>query len=62
MSKLPKLLDRDELAALVKRSPKTIANWVQEGKGPRAIRIEGGNVVYDERDVAAWLRAQGVRA
>lgn len=58
---LPDFLTREQLAAKLGKTVKTLNNWAQRGKGPRAHRLEGGFPVYDTRDVAAWLESQGVR-
>ena len=57
---LPDLITREQLAAKLGLTPKTLANWSGK-KGQRAYRLEGGYAVYDTREVAEWLERQGVR-
>ena len=38
-------------------TPKTLANWRSEGRGPVFVKI-GGKVLYDLSDVEAWERSR----
>ena len=50
----------DEVAAYLKRPPKTLAEWRSRGRGPRYFKLEGGQVRYDWADVRAWLAQQSI--
>lgn len=50
------LLTNEQVAALLKRSPKTLRNWRLEGRGPRPTKVNGRFVGYRRSDVEAWLR------
>ena len=52
----------DEVAAHLKRPPKTLAEWRSQGRGPRYFKLENGQVRYDWADVRAWLKGQAVAA
>jgi predicted DNA-binding transcriptional regulator AlpA len=45
-----------ELAELVRSPEATVRYWRHCGKGPRSFRL-GKRVLYDIRDVDAWLEA-----
>jgi excisionase family DNA binding protein len=45
-----------EFADLVRTSEGTVRYWRHVGKGPRSFRV-GKRVLYDMRDVEAWLEA-----
>ncbi len=45
-----------EFADLVRSSEGTVRYWRHVGKGPRSFRV-GKRVLYDIRDVEAWLEA-----
>lgn len=48
-------LIREEVAGMVRLSPKTLANWaaMNPPKGPRFAKV-GGKVRYRRSDVEAW--------
>jgi len=46
-----------ELAAYLKKSEGTLANWRSQGKGPRWTK-PGGSILYDWADVDEWLKSQ----
>ena len=46
-----------ELAAYLRKSEGTLANWRSQGKGPRW-KKPGGSILYDWADVYAWERSQ----
>lgn len=48
-----------ELAAQLKRSPETLARWRRLRSGPPYLRLQG-RVLYDRKQVEAWLEAQAV--
>lgn len=52
-------LTTTELAAELKRSPATIMRWRRQRMGPPYLRVQG-RVLYDRRQVEAWLRSQQV--
>ncbi|HET8581735.1 MAG TPA: helix-turn-helix domain-containing protein [Jatrophihabitans sp.] len=52
-------LTPDELAALLRRTPKTLRSWRYLGKGPAYVRIEG-RALYPARAVDAYLAARRV--
>lgn len=49
-----KLLDDRQTAAILRRSPRTLARWRAEGTGPRYINIRG-RPCYRGVDIDAWL-------
>lgn len=54
---MEELLTTAELAALCRTSPETCRYWRWRGEGPRAMKV-GRRVLYDRRDVDAWLAAR----
>lgn len=53
------LLTPREVAELVRRSPRTLANWRYLGEGP-TYTAAGGRILYARDDVETWLAAQRV--
>ncbi|HEX2842171.1 helix-turn-helix domain-containing protein [Hyphomicrobium sp.] len=54
-------LSVEEIAEMLRRTPKAIEKMRHEGRGPPYRRLGGpgvGNVVYCLADVQAWLRAR----
>ncbi|WP_425523140.1 helix-turn-helix domain-containing protein [Microvirga splendida] len=47
---------RSEAADYLRRSPKTLANWASEGRGPRFTRKEG-RPLYHINDLDTWARS-----
>jgi predicted DNA-binding transcriptional regulator AlpA len=47
-----------EVAEAIQKPEKTLAEWRSRGRGPRFIKLEGGEVRYDWADVRAWLAEQ----
>ncbi|WP_245677673.1 helix-turn-helix transcriptional regulator [Nocardia acidivorans] len=47
-------LSRKEVSEVLGFSPKTLANWALENKGPRFARIGGGQCRYRLSDVTEW--------
>lgn len=54
---LPPLATTAEVAAYVRKSVKTLANWRSRGIGPKWIKV-GHSVMYRARDVEKWLDSQ----
>jgi len=50
-------IPRDQLAAELGKSVKTLVRWELDGKGPPAVRI-GRDVLYFKPSVEKWLRSQ----
>lgn len=50
-------LTTSELALELKRAPETLVRWRRLRVGPPFLRIQG-RVLYDRRQVEAWLAAQ----
>lgn len=48
----------EEVAEVIQKPPKTLAEWRSRGRGPRFIKMEGGEIRYDWADVRAWLAEQ----
>ncbi|WP_442211166.1 helix-turn-helix transcriptional regulator [Specibacter sp. RAF43] len=51
-----RLLTREEAAALLHATPKTLANWHSSGVGPPAVKISGF-IRYEEPAFYAWYHA-----
>ncbi len=54
------LLSTDELAEILGKPPRTLAQWRYRQIGPSFIRLAGGSVRYALEDVDAWLDNQRV--
>jgi predicted DNA-binding transcriptional regulator AlpA len=54
-------ISRDDLAAKIGKSVKTLVRWENDGKGPPVTRI-GRDVLYRIPSVEKWLQAQEQRA
>lgn len=46
---------REEAAAIIRRSPGTLANWGVQGIGPRFLRMNGGKTLYPASALREWL-------
>ena len=55
-----RLLDVDEVAAMLGRSPRSVHTYVK--RGLPFIRLDGGALAFDPDDVRAWARARRVPA
>ena len=55
------LLTPEEVAGILKVSPRTLRNWRASGKGPPYLKLEG-SVRYRRGDVRAWIRQARERA
>jgi predicted DNA-binding transcriptional regulator AlpA len=51
-----RILNLPEVAHLTRTPEATLRYWRHRGTGPRSFKI-GRRVMYDERDVLAWLDA-----
>ena len=49
------LATTEEVAAYLRRKPGTVKRWRHLGIGPRYIRGEGGEVLYDWADIDDWV-------
>ncbi len=54
-------LTRQEAAAYLKVSPRTLDMWRRENRGPRSCKIVG-RVYYLKPDIDAWLQDQITRS
>lgn len=54
------LATTEEVAAYLKVSPQTLANWAYQKKGPEFFKIEGQRR-YDWQTVREWVEARKVR-
>lgn len=50
-------VSREQLAANIGKSPKTLVRWELDGRGPPVTRI-GRDVLYYIPSVQKWLRSQ----
>ena len=48
------VLNRDEAAAALKVSPRTLSNWKVKGEGPRCVKA-GGRILYRREDIQAYI-------
>jgi hypothetical protein len=55
------LLTTDEVAAWLRRPPRSLVNWRYRGEGPPYLRV-GGSIRYRAVDIERWLDAQRVAA
>lgn len=46
-----------EVAVLIRKKPDAVRQMRRRGTGPKGVRI-GRDVLYDRRDVLAWLAAK----
>ena len=53
-SVLPTLLIAKEVAAAVRKSPKTIYKWAKRGRIPSAINIDG-SILFDPEGTKKWI-------
>lgn len=53
------LLTNAEVAAWLRRPPRTLTQWRYRGVGPAYVKV-GGAVLYDRSDVEKWLAEQRV--
>lgn len=53
------LATTEEVAAYLKVSPQTLANWAYQGKGPEYVKIEGQRR-YEWATLRAWVEARKV--
>ncbi len=53
-------LDRNNAAAYLGRSPKTLADWALKGIGPR-VRKVGGRCFYLKDDLDSFIRGKEAR-
>lgn len=55
---MEELLTRREVAKFLRTTPRTLAQWAYEGKGPQFSRPTGGRCLYRRSDVEKWLKEQ----
>jgi len=54
---VPQLLDDEQAAAILRRSPRTLSRWRAKGIGPNYVNVRN-RPLYRECDIAAWIEAQ----
>jgi len=54
LSVLPTLLIAEEVAAAVRKSPKTIYKWAKQGRIPSVINIDG-SILFDPDGTKKWI-------
>jgi predicted DNA-binding transcriptional regulator AlpA len=54
MASLERMLTAEEVAEILRISPKTLSNWRSKHKGPPSLRY-GGIVLYSESRLTAWI-------
>jgi hypothetical protein len=52
----PDFMTVAEVASLCRVQKKTVYNWNYLGDGPPCYRPRRGRILYDRREVEAWLR------
>lgn len=52
------LATTDEVADHIRKPPATLKQWRYLGKGPKYLKLAGGDVRYRWEDVEEWLDAQ----
>jgi len=52
------LATEEDLSTYLGKPRGTLRNWRYQGKGPKWIRLEGGDIRYDWADIEAWLETQ----
>jgi hypothetical protein len=50
------LLTKQEVAAIVRRTPRSLDNWWHDGGGPTRTRV-GGRILVREDHLRAWLES-----
>lgn len=60
MSDHLQLLDDEQAAAILRRSPRTLSRWRSKGIGPNYVNVRG-RPLYRERDLAEWIESQVVQ-
>jgi predicted DNA-binding transcriptional regulator AlpA len=50
---LPRLLIADEVALALRKSPKTVYKWAQQGRLP-SINLDG-SVLFDPDEIRSWI-------
>jgi excisionase family DNA binding protein len=58
---LPEFLTTTEVADLLRVPAETMRYWRHIGKGPRSFKIGGRRVLYDRRDVEAFIDEARIR-
>ena len=59
---LAKLLRKPEVSSLLGIAPRTLDHWVQHGKFPTPIRLNGEHLIrFRSEDVQEWLDRQPSR-
>lgn len=53
---MSRYLTTPEVAQLCRTSAETVRYWRHVGQGPASFKV-GRRVLYDERDVTAWLES-----
>ena len=56
---MAKMLNENEVAAMLSLAPETLRAWRVRGKGPPFAKL-GEAIRYDEEDVKAWVEARKV--
>ncbi len=56
--RLPQFSRAGGLAKFLGISPKTLAEWRMEGRGPKFIRASKRMILYRDVDVQQWLAAR----
>jgi hypothetical protein len=55
-------MTRKEVAAFLRLSPSTLANWAVMDLGPTYTRLGKGRTLYRQEDVESWLLGQAKEA
>lgn len=60
MARPEPLMTPADLATLLNKPPKTLAEWRSKHIGPPYLKLAGGHVRYDPAAVEEWLQQQVV--
>lgn len=52
-------LSRPEAAHYLSMSPKTLANWAANGKGPSFRKVGGKHILYSRQELDAFVQTSG---
>jgi hypothetical protein len=55
LSRIPAMIDSDELAVYLQVSKRTVEDWRLKGSGPAVTKLSNGRVSYRVDHILAWF-------